>query len=158
MTTQAAATAVRAAITVDAPIELAFQTFPEDIGSWWPEEHHIIEAPLARMVFEPRTGGNVYDVGTDGSESRWARVLAWEPPARVVFSWDISPQWQIETDPARASEVEVSFTAEGPQRTRVELEHRCLERHGEDWEQMRDAVRSGGWTRGLEAFAGRLAA
>ena len=100
-------------IVVDAPVDRAFSVFTDDIGSWWPPEHHILRAPLAAMVFEPKVGGHVYDVGTDGSECRWARVLAYEPPSRIVFSWDISLQWQVETDPAKASEVEVRFVAEG---------------------------------------------
>jgi len=79
-------TAVTTSIVVDAPAEQAFAVFTQDIGSWWPTEHHILEAPLAAMVFEPRVGGHVLDVGTDGSECRWARVLAYEPPTRVVFS------------------------------------------------------------------------
>ena len=156
MTTQDTVTSVRESIVVEAPIERAFSIFTEDIGSWWPSDHHILEAPLAEMVFEPREGGHVYDRGTDGSECRWARVLAYEPPDRVVISWDISTSWQLETDPEKTSELEVRFISEGPERTRLELEHRNLERHGEGWEQMRDAVGSpGGWPRGLEAFAAR---
>jgi uncharacterized protein YndB with AHSA1/START domain len=159
MTKQATDTSVRAAIVVDAPIERAFAVFPDDIASWWPPDHHVLQAELAEMVFEPRPGGHVYDRGTDGSECRWARVLAYEPPDRVMFSWDISLQWQIETDPDRTSEVEVRFLAESPERTRVELEHRHLERHGEGWERMRAAVGSdGGWLRGLRALAERLRA
>jgi uncharacterized protein YndB with AHSA1/START domain len=152
-------TAVGTSIVVDAPVEDAFAVFTEDMDSWWPKEHHVLQAPLARMVFEPRVGGAIYDVGTDGSECHWARVLAYEPPHRIVFSWDISMQWQIETDPAKASEVEVKFEADGPARTRVELEHRHIDRHGDGWEGMRDAVGSdGGWKVGLHAFAQRLQA
>ena len=152
--TDTQATAVSTSIVVDAPVERAFAVYTEDIGSWWPREHHIIQAPLSHMVFEPREGGCVYDVGTDGSECRWARVLAYEPPHRVVFSWDISLQWQLETDPAKTSEVEVRFIPEGTARTRVELEHRHLDRHGEGWEGMRDAVGSpDGWGTGLRNFA-----
>jgi uncharacterized protein YndB with AHSA1/START domain len=154
MTTQAQASAVRTAIVVDAPIERAFTVFTEEIGSWWPEDHHILQADLAEMVFEPRAGGHVYDRGVDGSECRWARVLAYDPPNRIVISWDINLQWQLEADPGRTSEVEVRFIAEGPTRTSVELEHRGLERHGDGWQQMRDAVGSpGGWSRGLQRFA-----
>jgi len=157
MTIQETATSVQQSIVVQAPIDRAFAVFTEDMGSWWPADHHVLGAPLAEMVFEPRQGGSVYDRGTDGSECRWARVLAYEPPARIVISWDIALNWEIESDPARTSEVEVRFIPEGPERTRVELEHRKLERHGEGWEQMRDAVGSpGGWLRGLEAFAQRL--
>jgi uncharacterized protein YndB with AHSA1/START domain len=154
MAAQAVDTSVKAAIVVEAPIERAFTLFTEEMGRWWPPEHHILEAELAEMVFEPRAGGHIYDRGTDGSECRWARVLAYEPPTRLVFSWDISMQWQLESDPARTSEVEVLFIADGPERTRVELEHRNLERHGDGWERMRDAVGSPeGWGVGLRRFA-----
>jgi uncharacterized protein YndB with AHSA1/START domain len=154
MSTKAADTAVQASIVVDAPIDRAFSVFTEQIGSWWNADHHILEGELAEMVFETRVGGHVYDRGVDGSECRWATVLAYEPPRRFVISWNINLQWKLELDPARASEVEVRFLAEGESRTRVELEHRNLDRHGDGWEQMRDAVGSpGGWSRGLEDFA-----
>jgi uncharacterized protein YndB with AHSA1/START domain len=159
MTMQATDTSVQTSIVVEMPIERAFSVFTDDIGSWWNPEHHILDAELAEMVFEPRVGGHVYDRGVDGSECRWARVLAYEPPNRVVFSWDINPQWQLETDLERTSEVEVRFVAEEPDRTRVELEHRNLDRHGEGWERMRDAVGSDeGWPVGLRDFAARLTA
>ncbi len=152
--TETQATAVTQSVTVDAPVDVAFKVFTQDMASWWPPEHHILQAPLKAMVFEPRPGGRVYDVGEDGTECQWARVLVHEPPHRVVFSWDISLQWTIEGDPARTSEVEVRFISEEPNRTRVELEHRHLERHGEGWEGMRDAVTSsGGWSMGLQRFA-----
>jgi uncharacterized protein YndB with AHSA1/START domain len=154
MTAQTEATAVQTSIVVDVPVERAFTVFTDDIASWWPPDHHILEAELRDMVFEPRAGGYVYDRGVDGSECRWARVLVYEPPTRVVFSWDISLQWKVEPDPARTSEVEVRFVAEGTDRTRVELEHRHLERHGDGWQGMRDAVGSdGGWAQGLRIFA-----
>jgi len=150
---------VHSSIVVNAPIDRAFAVFTEDIGSWWPPEHHLLEGALAEMVFEPRTGGHVYDRGVDGSECRWARVLAYEPPVRVVISWDINVQWQIETDPAKTSEVEVQFISEAPDRTRVELEHRKIERHGDGWENLRDAFGSPeGWSAELRSFAARLVA
>jgi uncharacterized protein YndB with AHSA1/START domain len=159
MTMQATDTSVQTSIVVEVPIERAFSVFTDDIGSWWNPEHHILDAELAEMVFEPRVGGHVYDRGVDGSECRWARVLAYEPRNRVVFSWDINTQWQLETDLERTSEVEVRFVAEEPDRTRVELEHRNLDRHGEGWERMRDAVGSDeGWPVGLRDFAARLTA
>lgn len=159
MTTQATDTAVRTEVVVEAPIERAFSVFTEDIGTWWNPEHHLLEGELAEMVFEPRVGGHVFDRGADGSECRWARVLAYEPPKRVVISWDINTQWQLETDHERTSEVEVRFVPEGADRTRVTLEHRNLDRHGEGWEGMRDAVGSpGGWSEGLRGFAERLRA
>jgi uncharacterized protein YndB with AHSA1/START domain len=150
MTTQVQETSVTTQTVVDAPIDHAFRVFTEGIGSWWDPDHHILEAELAEMVFEPRVGGHIIDRGTDGSECRWSRVLAYDPPHRVGFSWDISLQWQLETDPTKASEIEVTFTEEGPARTRVVLTHRHLDRHGEGWEAMRDAVGSG-WT--LDRFA-----
>jgi uncharacterized protein YndB with AHSA1/START domain len=151
-------TAVRTSIVVEAPADQAFSVFTEDIGSWWNPDHHILGGELAEMVFEPRVGGHVFDRGVDGSECRWARVLAFEPPRLVVISWDINLEWQLETDPARTSEIEVRFTAQGPERTLVELEHRKIDRHGEGWESMRGAVGSpGGWPAGLEGFAARLA-
>jgi len=159
VTTQIADTAVRTAIVVDAPQQLAFDVFTQDMGGWWPPDHHILEGELAEMVFELRAGGRIYDVGVDGSECQWARVLAFEPPGRVVISWDITTEWQLETDLARTSEVEVRFVAEGPERTRVELEHRHLDRHGEGWQNMRGAVGSpGGWQGGLQRFAEHLGA
>jgi uncharacterized protein YndB with AHSA1/START domain len=158
MTTKTSETAVQATVVVAAPIAEAFRVFTADIGSWWPPEHHILEGDLAEMVFEPRTGGHVYDKATDGTKCQWARVLAYEPPQRFVISWDIDLQWQVETDPTRCSEVEVRFVAEGPARTRVELEHRHLDRHGDGWEHMRDAVGSpDGWMLGLRRFADRAA-
>lgn len=157
MTTHAQEASVRRQIVVEAPIERAFRVFTEDFGSFKPPEHNLLGAEIAETVFEPREGGHLYDRGVDGSECRWARVLAYEPPNRVVISWDISAQWQIETDLDRTSEVEVRFVSEAPDRTRVELEHRKLERHGEGWEGMRDAVGSpGGWPLYLQRFAGRL--
>jgi uncharacterized protein YndB with AHSA1/START domain len=157
MTTQTQDTSVRSSVDVQAPIERAFRVFTEDIGSWWDPTHHILEGEVAEMVFDPRVGGHVYDRGVDGSECRWARVLVYEPPRRFVISWDISLQWQLETDLESTSEVEVRFTAIDPDRTRVELEHRNIERHGPGWESMRDAVGSpGGWPAGLHAFAARV--
>ncbi|HEY2161354.1 MAG TPA: SRPBCC family protein, partial [Solirubrobacteraceae bacterium] len=152
-----ATTSVIDTIVVDAPVDRAFEVFTKEMGTWWPPEHHILEAELQEMVFEPQAGGHIYDRGVDGSECRWSRVLVYEPPTRLVFSWDISMAWKQESDPERTSEVEVRFIEEEPERTRVELEHRNIDRHGEGWEKMRDAVGSpGGWVRGLESFAERL--
>ena len=154
MTMQATETSVRASVVVDAPIDHAFAVFTTGMNTWWPPEHHILEAELAEMVFEPREGGHIYDRGVDGSECRWARILTYEPPNRFVISWDINTQWKLETDLSRTSEVEVRFTPEADDRTRVELEHRHLDRHGDGWEGMRDAVGSpGGWPGGLELFS-----
>jgi uncharacterized protein YndB with AHSA1/START domain len=157
-TPQAAETTVRNSIVVDAPIERAFSVFTEGIGSWFPSAYNLLPVDIAERVFEPRVGGHIYDRGTDGSECHWSRVLAFEPPHRVVISWDINPHWQIETDPDKTSEIEVRFTAETPERTRVELEHRNLDRHGDGWEGVSAAVAGeGGWPGCLAAFADTLA-
>jgi uncharacterized protein YndB with AHSA1/START domain len=159
MTTQASETTVRNSIVVEAPIDQAFSVFTEGFGTFKPREHNLLGADIAETVFETRVGGNIYDRGVDGSECRWARVLAFEPPHRVVFSWDISPQWRVEPDPDKTSEVEVRFIAESAEHTRVELEHRNLDRHGDGWEGVRDGVHGdGGWPLYLERFASVLAA
>lgn len=154
MTTPPAATAIRHEVVVEAPIERAFSVFTKDFGSFKPREHNLLGVDIAETVFELHEGGHVYDRGVDGSECRWARVLAYEPPNRVVISWDINPQWQIETDLEKTSEVEVRFVAETPARTRVELEHRNLDRHGDGWDAVRAGVDSeGGWPLYLRRFA-----
>ena len=159
MTTETPATSIRTHVVVAAPIERAFGVFIEEFDRIKPREHNMLGVDIAETVFEPRVGGHIYDRGVDGSECRWARVLAYEPPERVAFSWDISPRWQLETDLERASEVEVRFVSETSDRTRVELEHRHLERHGDGWEGVREAVESdGGWplylARYVEVVAG----
>jgi uncharacterized protein YndB with AHSA1/START domain len=154
MSTQIRETTVQAQVVVDAPLERAFSVFTEGFGSFKPPEHNMLAVEIAETVFEPREGGYLYDRGVDGSVCRWARVLAYEPPDRVVISWDISPQWRIETDLEKTSEVEVRFYSEGPDRTRVEVEHRNLERHGEGWEAVRDGVAADdGWPLYLQRFA-----
>jgi uncharacterized protein YndB with AHSA1/START domain len=159
MSTQAAGTSVQSEVVVEAPIERAFEVFTDGIGSWFPPEYNLLGVDIAERTFEPRVGGQIYDRGVDGSECRWGRVLTYEPPNRVVFSWDIDPQWQIESDPVRASEVEVRFSSEGADRTRVALEHRNLERHGDGWEGARDALTGeGGWAWCLQRFAEHIAA
>ncbi|HET7051312.1 MAG TPA: SRPBCC family protein [Solirubrobacteraceae bacterium] len=158
MSTPSAATSIRHEIVVQAPIARAFSVFTDDFGSFKPPEHNMLGVEIAETVFEPRAGGRVYDRGIDGSECQWARVLAYEPPDRVVISWDISPRWQIETDLEKTSEVEVRFIAETPDRTRVELEHRNLDRHGDGWEAVREGVDgTDGWPLYLQRFADVLA-
>ena len=152
-----APTSVRASVVVEAPIARAFKVFTEDFSSFKPPEHNLLKVEIAETVFEPKVGGFLYDRGVDGSVCRWARVLAYEPPTRVLMSWDISPQWQIEKDPAKTSEWEVRFIAETAQRTRVEIEHRNLERHGEGWQGVRDGVAADqGWPLYLQRYADRM--
>jgi uncharacterized protein YndB with AHSA1/START domain len=158
MSTQAAETSVRTSIVVEASIERAFRVFTEDFDRIKPREHNMLAVEIAETVLEPRVGGRIFDRGVDGSECHWARVLAYEPPDRLVFSWHISPQWQIESQREKTSEVEVRFIAETPERTRVELEHRNLDRHGPGWESERDGVGGeGGWPLYLRRFADLIA-
>jgi uncharacterized protein YndB with AHSA1/START domain len=148
------AATIRRQIVVEAPIDRAFSVFTERFGDFKPPEHNLLGVAIAETVFEPRVGGHIYDRGVDGSECRWARVLAYDPPHRVVFSWDISPQWQIEKDPDNTSEVEVRFVAESPERTRVELEHRSIDRHGPGWQAVAGGVADeAGWSLYLERYA-----
>ncbi|HAM01738.1 MAG TPA: ATPase [Acidimicrobiaceae bacterium] len=157
MSQSAPSTSVRHSVVVEAPIDTAFKVFTEDFGRFKPPEHNMLGVDIAETIFEPRAGGSLYDRGVDGSECRWGRVLAYEPPHRVVVSWDISPTWQIETDLDKTSEFEVRFTVETPGRTKVELEHRYLDRHGEGWEGVRAGVDGDqGWPLYLGRFAGLL--
>ena len=154
MTSTTEETAVRHQIVVEVPVEHAFRVFTEQFDQIKPREHNLLGVPLADTVFETHVGGAVFDRGVDGSECRWARVLVFEPPERFVISWDITPQWQLETDPDKTSEVEVRFVSEGPGVTRVELEHRHLDRHGSGWESERDGVAGAdGWPLYLQRFA-----
>jgi uncharacterized protein YndB with AHSA1/START domain len=157
--TQVTAAVGRRQIVVEAPIERAFTVFTDRFGDIKPREHNMLAVPIAETVFEPRVGGHIYDRGIDGSECRWARILAFEPPQRLVFSWDIGPQWQLETDHDNASEVEIRFIAETQHRTRIELEHRNIDRHGPGWEAVRDGVNDdAGWPLYLARYADLIAA
>jgi uncharacterized protein YndB with AHSA1/START domain len=154
MTSTTEETTVRHQIVVEVSAERAFRVFTEQLDQIKPREHNLLDVPVVATVFERHVGGSVFDRGEDGSECRWARVLAFEPPDRFVISWDISPQWQLETDTDRTSEVEVRFVAEGATRTRVELEHRHLDRHGPGWVSERDGVDgASGWPLYLQRFA-----
>lgn len=148
---------VKKQIVVEASQEHAFRVFTEGIDKWWPREHHIGKSPLAREVLEPRAGGRWYGLSEDGSECDAGKVLIWDPPRRLVLSWQLTAQWLY--DPNFMTEVEVKFIAEGPKRTRVELEHRNLERYGDaapEFRKMLDAP--GGWGGSLESFAKTAAA
>ena len=150
-------TAVHLEIVVAAPLDRAFAVFTERFGDIKPPEHNLLTAPIAETVLEPRVGGHIVDRAVDGSECRWARILAYDPPHRIVFSWDISPRWQLETDADLTSEVEVRFVADGPERTLVELEHRNLDRHGTGWESVSEGVEGDqGWPLYLERYAALL--
>lgn len=144
---------IRKSVVVNAPLERAFTLFVDRFDAIKPKDHNLLASPIAESVFEPRVGGRIYDVAEDGTRCEWARVLAYEPPDRLVFSWDIGPTWQLESDPERASEVEVRFVAESDTRTRVELEHRHLERHGADWRSVAEGIDGdAGWPLYLRRF------
>jgi uncharacterized protein YndB with AHSA1/START domain len=150
-------TTVTRTITVNAPIERCFTVFTEGFDRWWPRTHHIGKAEMGTAVLEARPGGRWYERGVDGSECEWGRVLACEPPRRIVLSWQIDTAWQRDPDASRASEVEVRFVAVGPKETRVEVEHRHLERHGADWPTMAQAIGGeGGWSGLLGRFAAEV--
>jgi uncharacterized protein YndB with AHSA1/START domain len=152
MSTQAA---VRHSITVAAPRERAFTMFTEGFDRWWPRTHKIGQAELAEAVMEGREGGRWYERGVDGSECEWGTVLVWEPPARVVLDWQLSGEWAYDAD--MHTEVEVTFVAEGPDSTRVTLEHRGLDAYGDQLDEVRRSIDSpGGWRGILEQFAEAL--
>jgi len=144
---------VKKCITVAAPPRIAFEVFTTRMSSWWPiDTHHIGKIAAREAVLEPRVGGRWFERGVDGSECGWGHVLAWDPPNRLVLSWEISFRW--EADPSMQTEVEVRFVADGPKQTRVELEHRYLDRFGEHRDEMRAMFESsGGWLGLLELFA-----
>ncbi len=153
MTQATPETTVRKTITVVAPIDVAYRVFTERFGDFKPREHNIMPVPIEDTVFEARVGGYIYDRGADGTVCRWARVVELDAPNRVVFTWDIGPTWQVEQDKSKTSEVEVRFTAESDGRTRVDLEHRHLDRHGTGWEAVADGVgHDAGWPQYLAAY------
>ena len=147
-------TVIRRSVVVATSQASAFDAFTRRFGDFKPREHNMMSQPIIETEFEPRVGGHIVDRAADGSECRWARILAFDPPGRVVFSWDISPRWALEDDLGNTSEVEVRFVPEGVGQTRVELEHRHLDRHGSDWKALRDGIEGdGGWPLYLDRYA-----
>jgi uncharacterized protein YndB with AHSA1/START domain len=143
---------VRKEVVVEAPVERAFRVFTAKYDSWWPREHHIGKADLESAVMEPREGGRWYEIGVDGSECDWGKVLVWDPPKRVLLAWNLNADWEY--DPSLTTEVEVSFIPVGPMKTRVVLEHRYMERFGEKAAQTREGLDSEqGWAMHLGLFA-----
>lgn len=149
--------AIQGTVTVNAPIETAFRIFTESFTTWWPADYHIGDADMAEAIIEPREGGRWYERGVDGSECDWGHVLVWQPPTRLVVTWQINGQWQYDPDPEHASEIEVRFTPEGSDQTTVELEHRLLHRLV-GGEAIRDSISGGGgWSAVLAGFAKAVA-
>jgi uncharacterized protein YndB with AHSA1/START domain len=146
--------AVSKTVTVNAPIERAFQVFTESFNTWWPQQHHIRPMDLAEAVLEAKEGGRWYERSVDGDECEWGRVLAFEPPRRLLVSWQINGSFEYDPDPAHASEIEVRFTDLGVGQTRVDLEHRAFERHGADGQRVHDGVGgTGGWSGIMDGYA-----
>jgi hypothetical protein len=150
---------VRQSVVVPASVEEAFEIYTAEFDSWWPRTHHIGKSAMKKAIMEGRTGGRCYSEQEDGTDCPWGTILVWEPPRRFVMAWQITHLWGYEPDLSKASEVEVRFTPAGEGKTRVDLEHRHFERHGEGGEAMRTAVGApNGWTGLLQMYANRVAA
>ena len=143
--------AVKKTIRIAVPIDRAFGVLTERMGAWWPSTHHIGKQPFTEVVVEPYAGGRWFERDANVAECHWGKVLVWEPPKRVIFSWHLQADWKFDPDMARASEVVFEFVAEGTESTRLEFQHRHLERHGEGWEKIRDGV-DAGWTQVLAPY------
>jgi uncharacterized protein YndB with AHSA1/START domain len=148
---------VRKTLVVDCAPEHAFAVFTRNMGRWWPATHHVGATPFRDVIVEPRSGGRWYEINAEDEEGQWGHVLAWEPPQRVVLSWHLGTTFAYDPDLAHASELDIRFHAAGDNRTRVEFEHRHIERHGEGYEKLRDVL-DGGWVGILDEFAKRAAA
>lgn len=136
---------VTVSVDVAAPAAHTYDVFTRQMPRWWDPDHHLLDGTVD-MELELRVGSPITEVDAAGHRCTIGRVLVVDRPTRFAFSWGVPPRWQVETDPARCSEVHVSFTALDDEHTRVTLEHRHLERHGDGWEGMRDAVgASDGW-------------
>jgi uncharacterized protein YndB with AHSA1/START domain len=143
---------VRKSITVKADAARAFEVFTARIGHWWPRSHCIGASPQKEVVLEPKAGGRWFEIGEDGAQCDWGKVLAWEPPARVLLAWQIGADWKY--DPDLITEVEVTFTPVDGGTTRVDLEHRNLERFGDKIEDIRSRIDSpNGWSAILKIYA-----
>jgi uncharacterized protein YndB with AHSA1/START domain len=154
MTTTSTIPALHGTATVNLPLAQAFEFFTGAMSQWWPREYHIGQADMVDTVLEPRVGGRWYERGADGSECDWGRVLAWEPPHRLIVTWQINGHWQFDEDPQHASEIEVRFSADRPDQTTVELDHRHLDRLV-DGQTLHDQIveAGGGWGTLLVLFA-----
>ncbi len=146
----------QATANVPASAEHAFAVFTEDLGTWWPPAFTWSQGVLDHVAMEPGEGGLCYERGPHGFRIDWGRVLAWEPPHRLVFSWQISPERVPEPDPAKSSEVEVRFVEQSPSATEVQLTHSHFERHGEGADDYRAAMDEQGWPVILDRYAARF--
>lgn len=152
MSLQISPAPVRKTVTVKASAQKAFDVFTAGMGRWWPPTHSTAKTPLKDVIVEPREGGRWFERGEDGTETNWGKVLAWDPPGRVLLAWQLTRDWTY--DPAFETEVEIVFEPEGEGQTRVTLEHRKLERFGDGAQAVRDAIDSpGGWGGILALYA-----
>ncbi len=143
---------VRKSVRVSAPPHRAFDVFTAGIGRWWPKTHHIGASDLDTHIIEPREGGRWFERGIDGVECEIGKVLVWEPPSRLVLGWQLTPDWKYDSN--LITEVEVRFFPDGTDATRVELEHRNLERFGDRADAFRQQIDSPeGWGGLLQLFA-----
>lgn len=157
MNDQSTLDVVRQSVTVPLSQEQAFELFVERFESWWPlESHHIGDHPARQVMIEAHEGGRWYERDEAGSECQWGRVLIVERPTRILLAWHLTRQWKFDPDPARATEVEVTFEAQGEQNTIVALEHRGFEVLGKAGSELRNAVAGqGGWPTLLGLFAAK---
>jgi uncharacterized protein YndB with AHSA1/START domain len=143
---------VRKSITVDAPLQKAFEVFTARIGSWWPSQYSIGKSPMKQVIMEPKTGGRWYEIGEDGGQCDWGEVLEWQAPSRVLLAWRITTDWRY--DPDLLTEIDISFVAIGDKSTRVDLEHRLLENLGEGADKTRQIFDTEpGWSTLLAGYA-----
>jgi uncharacterized protein YndB with AHSA1/START domain len=145
---------VRREVMVDVPVERAFEVFVKRLDGWWPQDSHHVGPMPAIAVMEPKVGGRCFSISEDGAQTDWGQVLAYEPPSRLVFAWLLTPEWSFEPDPARTSEVAVTFTPVTEDRTRVVLVHSGFERYASGGDAMREQVDgAGGWGALLDLYA-----
>jgi uncharacterized protein YndB with AHSA1/START domain len=154
MTQQTTPLAVRREVTVEVGIDRAFEVFTQRLDAWWPHDTHHIGPLPAIAVLEAREGGRCYSLAEDGTQTDWGRVLAFDPPTRLVFAWLLRPDWTFEPDAARASDVEVTFTAVSATRTHVVLTHAGFERYAGGGDAMHAQVDgAGGWSALIAFYA-----
>jgi uncharacterized protein YndB with AHSA1/START domain len=139
---------IRRTLRVKAPLEKAFRVFTSRMGGWWPKSHTLLQAPQKDVVIEPFVGGRWYEIGEDGAECPWGRVLAWDPPHRILLAWQLTGEWVFDAD--FVTEFEATFRADG-EHTVVEFEHRDLERYGEKAPKQREGM-DAGWAQILDGF------
>jgi uncharacterized protein YndB with AHSA1/START domain len=159
MTTTDTDTSVRKTVTVNTPIDRAFDVFIAGFNTWWPRTHHIATVDMAEAIIEPRVGGRWYERGIDGSECEWGTVLDYDRPNHVALSWRLNGEFQYDPDPEHQSRIDVRFERVSADVTRVDLVHSQLDRHGETWKALREGISGeGGWPSLLQMFATEVAA